>query len=119
MPSAVVAASRNTTEISEGRWRQRPARLGGLPIRSRRCESRYASGTPAIGLNVAGPRDALVDGELGTVVAETELSATIAHLLSDPNRILSGWPMRCMCVSVLKLFADNARNAWNCLMETA
>ena len=58
-----------------------------------------ASGTPAIGLDVAGARDALADGELGTVVAETELSATIARLLADPNRIRSGWPLRCVRVS--------------------
>jgi phosphatidylinositol alpha-1,6-mannosyltransferase len=45
-----------------------------------------ASGTPALGLNVGGARDALADGELGTVVAhEVELSAAIARLLKAPK----------------------------------
>jgi phosphatidylinositol alpha-1,6-mannosyltransferase len=44
-----------------------------------------ASGTPALGLNVAGARDALADGELGTAVSEDELSAAIARLLAVPK----------------------------------
>jgi phosphatidylinositol alpha-1,6-mannosyltransferase len=44
-----------------------------------------ASGTPALGLDVAGARDALADGELGTLAAENELSATISRLLSHPK----------------------------------
>jgi phosphatidylinositol alpha-1,6-mannosyltransferase len=44
-----------------------------------------ASGTPALGLDVAGARDALADGELGTIVAESELSATITRLLNLPK----------------------------------
>jgi phosphatidylinositol alpha-1,6-mannosyltransferase len=41
-----------------------------------------ASGTPALGLNVGGARDALADGELGSVVAEQdELCAAIGRLL--------------------------------------
>jgi len=78
-----------------------------------------ASGTTAIGLDVAGARDALADGELGTVVAETELSATIARLLSrpkpDPLRLADAVRAR----FGRKLFAKNARNAWDRLMETA
>jgi phosphatidylinositol alpha-1,6-mannosyltransferase len=45
-----------------------------------------ASGTPALGFNVAGARDALADGELGTLISEEDdLSATIARLLDTPK----------------------------------
>ncbi|MGH9545445.1 MAG: glycosyltransferase family 4 protein [Terriglobales bacterium] len=44
-----------------------------------------ASGTPALGLDVAGAKDALADGHLGTVVPEAELAATIARLLLEPK----------------------------------
>ncbi len=45
-----------------------------------------ASGTPALGLDAAGARDALADGELGTVVAEEDdLPAAIARLLAVPQ----------------------------------
>jgi phosphatidylinositol alpha-1,6-mannosyltransferase len=45
-----------------------------------------ASGTPALGLNVGGARDALADGELGTVVSEEDdLAAAIARLLATPK----------------------------------
>jgi phosphatidylinositol alpha-1,6-mannosyltransferase len=44
-----------------------------------------ASGTPALGLSAAGARDALADGELGTVVSEDDLSDAIARLLAMPS----------------------------------
>ena len=44
-----------------------------------------ASGTPALGLAVAGARDALADGELGTLASEDDLPAAIARLLGDPR----------------------------------
>ena len=45
-----------------------------------------ASGTPALGLDTAGARDALADGELGTVVAqEDDLPAAITRLLAMPK----------------------------------
>ena len=44
-----------------------------------------ASGTPALGLDVAGTKDALGDGELGTVTLDVDLSATIARLLAQPK----------------------------------
>jgi len=44
-----------------------------------------ASGTPALGLDVAGARDALADGHLGTAVPEAALLATIARLLVEPQ----------------------------------
>jgi phosphatidylinositol alpha-1,6-mannosyltransferase len=45
-----------------------------------------ASGTPALGLDVAGASDALGDGELGTLVSEGELAAAIDRLLSAPKQ---------------------------------
>jgi phosphatidylinositol alpha-1,6-mannosyltransferase len=45
-----------------------------------------ASGTPALGLNVGGARDALADGELGSVISdEDDLPAAIARLLAAPR----------------------------------
>ena len=44
-----------------------------------------ASGTPALGLGVAGACDALADGELGSCVAETELGEAIAKRLEMPR----------------------------------
>jgi phosphatidylinositol alpha-1,6-mannosyltransferase len=45
-----------------------------------------ASGTPALGLDAAGARDALADGELGTAVSEgDDLPAAIARLLTKPK----------------------------------
>ena len=45
-----------------------------------------ACGTPALGLDVAGARDALADGELGTAVSdEDDLPAAIARLLATPK----------------------------------
>ncbi|MGC2525421.1 MAG: glycosyltransferase family 4 protein, partial [Stellaceae bacterium] len=45
-----------------------------------------ASGTPALGLDVAGARDALADGELGTLVSPADdLAAAIAALLDKPK----------------------------------
>jgi phosphatidylinositol alpha-1,6-mannosyltransferase len=44
-----------------------------------------ASGTPALGLSVAGARDALGDGQLGTSASEGELVAAIARLLNLPR----------------------------------
>jgi phosphatidylinositol alpha-1,6-mannosyltransferase len=44
-----------------------------------------ASGTPALGLDVAGALDALADGELGVVTSEAELVTTISGLLNRPR----------------------------------
>lgn len=40
-----------------------------------------ACGTPALGLDVAGVRDALADGELGTLTSEAQLTEALARLL--------------------------------------
>ena len=44
-----------------------------------------ASGTPALGLAVAGARDALADGELGAAASEDDLPGAIARLLGTPK----------------------------------
>lgn len=44
------------------------------------------SGTPAIGLDIGGARDALADGELGTYVTEDGLAAALARELERPKR---------------------------------
>ena len=43
------------------------------------------SGTPALGLDVGGARDALADGHLGTIVSESEFPSAIARLLEAPK----------------------------------
>lgn len=42
-----------------------------------------ACGTPVLGLAVAGARDALADGELGTLTSEAELPGALARLLRE------------------------------------
>jgi phosphatidylinositol alpha-1,6-mannosyltransferase len=49
-----------------------------------------ASGTPALGLGIAGATDALADGELGTATSEADLAATIARLLDEAKPDSSG-----------------------------
>jgi len=44
-----------------------------------------ACGTPALGLDVAGAKDALADGELGMCVPEAELSSAIDRALNAPR----------------------------------
>jgi phosphatidylinositol alpha-1,6-mannosyltransferase len=44
-----------------------------------------ASGAPVLGLDVAGTRDALADGELGTIVSAPEPPVAIVRLLNKPK----------------------------------
>ncbi len=44
-----------------------------------------ASGTPALGLDAAGARDALADGELGSLVSEADLPRALDRALSTPR----------------------------------
>ena len=76
-----------------------------------------ASGTQALGLDVAGARDALADGEMGTVVAESELVATISHLLDQAKPDSRSLAETVRARFGRKQFAENTRNAWNRLME--
>jgi phosphatidylinositol alpha-1,6-mannosyltransferase len=78
-----------------------------------------ASGTPALGLDVAGTRDALADGELGTLVAESDLAATIARLLSLPKPDSNTLAAQVRVRFGREQFAENARNAWARLKEAA
>jgi phosphatidyl-myo-inositol dimannoside synthase len=48
-----------------------------------------ASGTPALGLAVAGARDALADGELGMAVAEDDLDGALSKARPDPQALAS------------------------------
>jgi len=43
------------------------------------------SGTPALGLDIAGAKDVLADGELGLCVQEGELGDAIHRALSGPK----------------------------------
>jgi phosphatidyl-myo-inositol dimannoside synthase len=76
-----------------------------------------ASGTPALGLAVAGARDALADGELGMAVAEDDLAAAIERALgntkSDPDALASATRSR----FGRKPFADCARMVIDRLVE--
>ena len=76
-----------------------------------------ASGTPALGLAVAGARDALADGELGIAVTEDDLPAAIERALgdarSDPNALASATRAR----FGRKPFAASVRRVIDRLME--
>ena len=78
-----------------------------------------ASGTPALGLSVAGTRDALADGRLGIVVSENEFCDTVGRLLDtakpDPRVLATAVRAR----FGREPFADNARRVLNRLMEAA
>jgi phosphatidyl-myo-inositol dimannoside synthase len=76
------------------------------------------SGTPVLGLDIAGARDALADGELGTIVSEHELPAAIVRLLAKPKPdpvALAG--AACTRFGREK-FAACVRAAFNRLIET-
>jgi phosphatidylinositol alpha-1,6-mannosyltransferase len=76
-----------------------------------------ASGTPALGLDVAGARDALADGQLGTAVSEAELPITIARLLASPTPDPRALADAARARFGREPFAASARAALNRLME--
>jgi len=76
-----------------------------------------ASGTPALGLDVAGAKDALGDGELGTVTLEVDLPATIARLLAQPKPDSDGLAAAVRVRFGLERFAAGARRVLNHLIE--
>ena len=78
-----------------------------------------ASGTPALGLDIAGAKDALADGELGTVASEAELSATISRILNQPKPDSVDLAAAVHARFGQKQFANNALNVLNRLMEIA
>jgi len=78
-----------------------------------------ASGTPALGLDIAGAKDALADGELGTAASEAELSATISRILDRPKPDSVDLAAAVHARFGQKQFANNALNVLNRLMEIA
>ena len=78
-----------------------------------------ASGTPALGLDIAGAKDALADGELGTAASEAELSATISRILDRPKPDSVDLATAVHARFGQKQFANNALNVLNRLTEIA
>ena len=76
-----------------------------------------ASGTPVLGLDVAGTRDALADGQLGTVVSEAEFPVAIARLLANPKPDPVALAAAARARFGRETFAAGVRNALNRLME--
>jgi phosphatidylinositol alpha-1,6-mannosyltransferase len=78
-----------------------------------------ASGTPALGLDVAGARDALADGELGTAVSKAEFTAALARLLVEPKPDSGALAAATWARFGRQAFAAGARTALNRLIEAA
>jgi phosphatidylinositol alpha-1,6-mannosyltransferase len=78
-----------------------------------------ASGTPALGLDVAGARDALGEGELGTAVSENELPSAIARLLESTDYSSDRFATAVRMRFGREQFANNTRNTINRLIEAA
>ena len=78
-----------------------------------------ACGIRSLGLDVAGTKDALADGQLGTVVRETELAATIARLLVEPKGDPGTLAAAVRARFGPEKFAAGACTALNWLMEAA
>jgi phosphatidylinositol alpha-1,6-mannosyltransferase len=78
-----------------------------------------ACGTQALGLGVAGERDALADGELGTATSEAELVLAIAQLLDE--RRSDGFKLAAEARARFgrERFAASARIALSRAMEAA
>src|SRR5262249_6203711 len=78
-----------------------------------------ASGTPALGLAVAGARDALADGDLGTAVAEPEFLPTLMRVLPRPKPNFHALAAAVRDRFGHASFAAGTRAALNRLMEAA
>jgi phosphatidylinositol alpha-1,6-mannosyltransferase len=78
-----------------------------------------ASGTSALGLDVAGARDALADGQLGTLVAEDDLPDAIAQLLAAPKADSRALAAAARARFGRETFAAGVHAALNRLMEAA
>src|SRR5579864_2054360 len=77
-----------------------------------------ASGTPALGLDVAGARDALGEGELGVAVSEKEVPSAIAKLLNEPKADPGALSAAARGRFGRETFEAEARMLWNRLMES-
>jgi hypothetical protein len=75
------------------------------------------SWTPALCLGVAGARDALADGQLGTAVAEDELADAIDRTLAVSRPDPDGLAREVRALFDRERFAQAARIAFNRLME--
>jgi phosphatidylinositol alpha-1,6-mannosyltransferase len=75
------------------------------------------SGTPAIGLDLGGARDALADGQLGTIVSEVDLPAAISRLLAAPKPDPIALAAATHARFGRENFAAGVRNALNRLIE--
>ena len=78
-----------------------------------------ASGIPALGLDVAGARDALGDGELGPCVSECDLVRTIDHLLNHRKAEHDGIPVAVRRRFGRECFSGTVQSAINRLVEAA
>jgi phosphatidyl-myo-inositol dimannoside synthase len=76
-----------------------------------------ASGTPALGLGVAGASDALVDGQLGMAVAEDELPHAIDRALAGARPESDALAREVRARFGRETFAAGVHNALNRLME--
>jgi phosphatidylinositol alpha-1,6-mannosyltransferase len=70
-----------------------------------------ASGTAALGLAVAGAQDALVDGELGMTVAESDLAISISKFLASPKPDPKALAERVQARFGNAAFSSNIQNA--------
>jgi phosphatidylinositol alpha-1,6-mannosyltransferase len=77
------------------------------------------SGTPTLGLSVAGTTDALADGELGTIVSEPELPAAIVSLLAKPKPDPAALAAATRARFGPPQFADGVRAVLSRLMEAS
>jgi phosphatidylinositol alpha-1,6-mannosyltransferase len=78
-----------------------------------------ACGTPTLGLDVAGAKDALGDDQLGTAVPETDLAAAIGRILMEPKRDPDTLAAAVRTRFGPDTFASGVCTALNRLMETA
>jgi phosphatidylinositol alpha-1,6-mannosyltransferase len=78
-----------------------------------------ASGTSVLSPDIAGAKDALGDGQLGTLVAEDELPDAIARLLNTPQLDSHALAAAARARFGRETFAAGVRAALNRLMEAA
>ena len=76
-----------------------------------------ASGTPALGLGIAGAKDALADGELGVITSERDLGVAIASMLDQQKPVPEQLASAVQSRFGRDRFAAGARAALNCLSE--
>jgi phosphatidyl-myo-inositol dimannoside synthase len=78
-----------------------------------------ACGTRALGLNIAGAKDALADGELGMCIPEAELAAAIDQALAAPRPDPEILSQRVRARFGRETLAANLNTAFDRLLKTA